>query len=315
MRSVLLALVFGLLPTTARSDAAPASDVPLVRLAQGWLQALPPAKRAKANLPWNDANRRHWGYRPFTRRGLALREMSTSERQSLDAVWRAALSARGHADVQAVIARERILYRQVGARQRAAGWRDPGLYWMAIFGWPSADADAKWGWRLGGHHLSINLTYRGARLISATPWFVGGSPARTAAGHVTPEAETLARSLFASLPPAQQRTATWARLPGDIDMQRGRAVLSPTGRWGITGAQLPAPQQEQLRKLVRAFAAGVHPFGPRTEAVDAVRFAWRGRGADQYYRVVGPDFALEYRNIGNHVHAVWRHPTMDFGGP
>ncbi|MBM3871811.1 MAG: DUF3500 domain-containing protein, partial [Verrucomicrobia bacterium] len=50
-----------------------------------------------------------------------------------------------------------------------------------------------------------------------------------------------------------------------------------------------------------------------------VAFAWAGglnRGDGHYYRVQGPTFLLEYdntQNNANHVHAVWRDFTNDFG--
>jgi hypothetical protein len=40
------------------------------------------------------------------------------------------------------------------------------------------------------------------------------------------------------------------------------------------------------------------------------------KGAKYYYRVQGPTFLIEYdntQNDGNHVHAVWRDFTGDFG--
>ena len=48
-------------------------------------------------------------------------------------------------------------------------------------------------------------------------------------------------------------------------------------------------------------------------------FAWGGStevGQGHYYRIQGPTFLLEYdntQNNANHVHAVWRDLTNDFG--
>jgi hypothetical protein len=53
--------------------------------------------------------------------------------------------------------------------------------------------------------------------------------------------------------------------------------------------------------------------------IDAVHFAWAGsdrRREGHYYRLQSPAFIVEYDNTqdgANHIHAVWRHPTADFG--
>jgi len=39
-------------------------------------------------------------------------------------------------------------------------FRDPGRYYVALFGEPAATAP--WGFRYEGHHLSVNLTLRRA---------------------------------------------------------------------------------------------------------------------------------------------------------
>lgn len=316
MRTAVLVVALGaLLFVGVASQAAPQPVPSVVSAAQAWLSLLTPAQRGKANLAWNAPNRRHWGYRPFVRRGLPLREMTSDQRTSLDSMLKRALTAHGHAEVQAILARERILRNNLSPAQRRTDWRDPGLYYLAIFGTPRLDASAAWSWRLGGHHLSLNLTYRGERLVSATPYFVGGSPVQTRDGqHVTRAEEDLGRQLFRSLDPKQVSAATWPRaLPGDIDMQRGRPVTA-AGAWGISGAALNPVQKVLLQRLVAAFGAGVDTPLLRTDAVDVMRFAWRGQGRNQYYRIVGKDFAIEYLNADNHMHSVWRHPTQDFGG-
>jgi len=54
--------------------------------------------------------------------------------------------------------------------------------------------------------------------------------------------------------------------------------------------------------------------------VNELRFVWFGGTTDgdpHYYRLEGPDFWFEYdlvQGMGNHVHAVWRSKSGDFGG-
>ena len=45
--------------------------------------------------------------------------------------------------------------------------RDPELYFLTIFGTPSDSG--KWGWRVEGHHLSLNFVLEDGKIIAATP--------------------------------------------------------------------------------------------------------------------------------------------------
>ncbi len=54
-------------------------------------------------------------------------------------------------------------------------------------------------------------------------------------------------------------------------------------------------------------------------SLDTAAFAWAGgvsRGEGDYYRLLGSTFLAEYdctQNQANHIHAVWRDLTNDFG--
>src|SRR4051795_1607899 len=58
--------------------------------------------------------------------------------------------------------------------------RDPELYFVSIFGTPSDRG--KWGWRVEGHHLSLNFALDGGRIVGATPAFFGANPAEVRQG-------------------------------------------------------------------------------------------------------------------------------------
>ena len=53
--------------------------------------------------------------------------------------------------------------------------RDPSLYYITIFGEPGGDAP--WGWRFGGHHVSLHYTIIGGEVVASTPNFLGADPA------------------------------------------------------------------------------------------------------------------------------------------
>ena len=52
----------------------------------------------------------------------------------------------------------------------------PDRYAITIFGQPSSNA--RWGWRVEGHHLTLNWTIEAGRVVSVTPMALGISPFR-----------------------------------------------------------------------------------------------------------------------------------------
>ncbi|MFJ4521803.1 DUF3500 domain-containing protein [Streptomyces sp. NPDC088810] len=77
------------------------------------------------------------------------------------------LSEAGFATVATVMGLENILDQ---VEDWKVNWglergRDPGLYWLRLFGRPG---DRIWAWRLGGHHISLNNLMEGAATIRPT---------------------------------------------------------------------------------------------------------------------------------------------------
>src|SRR5262249_58024984 len=58
--------------------------------------------------------------------------------------------------------------------------RDPELYYLTIFGSPTDQG--KWGWRVEGHHLSLNFALEDGKILAATPVFFGANPAEVRQG-------------------------------------------------------------------------------------------------------------------------------------
>jgi hypothetical protein len=120
------------------------------------------------------------------------------------------LSEAGFATVATVMGLENILDQVEGwkvnwGRERG---RDPGLYWLRLFGRPG---DRIWAWRFGGHHISLNNLIIAGRLVSTTPCFLGADPAESAllGGSLRPlhGLEHAARELISSLGARQRRQA------------------------------------------------------------------------------------------------------------
>ena len=196
--------------------------------AAAWLGALDTGQRAAATgaAPsadaGSDAERRRWFYTPTDHGGLPLGAQRPAQQRLAHQLVASGLSAAGYVTVATVIGLENVLDRVEGwsaswARERG---RDPGMYYLRVFGEPGGDAP--WGWRFGGHHVSLNNLVAGGVLRSVTPCFMGADPAvspllgpaplRPLAGP-----EDLARELVRSLDPGRAaRAILLDRAPSDI---------------------------------------------------------------------------------------------------
>jgi hypothetical protein len=208
-------------------------------------------------------------------------------------------------------------------------FRDPALYYFSIFGEPAGSAP--WGWRLEGHHLSLNYTVVDGDGVAHSPSFFGANPATVRSGALTglralgPE-EDLARELVRSFDPARRKRAIFAdRAPSEIVNRRrpprgpDRAGRDPGAR-DVGGAARDA--RAAAGRVPGADARGRGGGAPRRDLlrrIPDVSFAWAGGlepGQGHYYRIQGSSFVVEYDNTqngANHVHTVWRDFHGDFG--
>jgi Protein of unknown function (DUF3500) len=134
----------------------------------------------------------------------------------------AGLSAAGYVTVATIIGLDNVLDYVEGwsvdwGRERG---RDPGLYYLRVFGEPGGSAP--WGWRFGGHHVSLNNLVVDRAVRSTTPCFLGADPASSPLLGPAPlrplaGAEDLARELVRSLDPGRaDRAMLLDRAPADI---------------------------------------------------------------------------------------------------
>ena len=87
------------------------------------------------------------------------------------------LSTPGYVTVATTMGLENVLDHAEGfvtVFDRERG-RDPGLYYLRVFGEPGGAAP--WGWRFGGHHVSLNNLVVGGEVVATTPCFLGADPA------------------------------------------------------------------------------------------------------------------------------------------
>ena len=193
-------------------------------------------------------------------------------------------------------------------------------------------ADAPWSWRIGGHHVAIQSTVVGGRVVGAAPSFLGANPATVPggplAGHRAIDGEEgLARALLAGLSAEQRQVAVVDPVaPPDILSGNGRRADLAEIPAGIRHDQLEAAQQADLERLIRHYLERSAPDVAASEwervraaGLESVTFAWAGPdepGRGHYYAIRGPSLLIEYDNTqdgANHIHSVWRDLTNDWG--
>jgi hypothetical protein len=300
----------------------------MAHAAERVIAALPPEQRAALRFPFDDPGRREWHYTPGPRRGVSLAEMAREGAKAVHDLLVTVVSRPTHTRVAAITGLEDVLDESEGGRRD----RHAGDYWTAVFGEPGAET---WGWRLEGHHISINVTLTGA-MISATPFFLGANPAtvtdadgRTISRPLAPE-EDVALALVRSLDHGQRDRAVIAdEAPPDILSGDAPQVSDESMSWS---AGLPAPALRPDQVMLLRNLAGVYVNRLSGEWADpllaqldrdlpAFNFSWAGAtvpvaGQPHYYRLEGPRFLVEFDNRqsgANHVHSVWRDPGGDFG--
>jgi hypothetical protein len=189
--------------------------------AAGMLASLDAQQCRRASFPFeSEGERRTWFYVPTDHGGLPLSDISAYHQKWVFQLLAGGLSAGGYATATLIMGAQPILNRL--ERWLAPGddhrERIPSLYYVSIFGDPSTET---WGWRFGGHHLSLNYTIRGDA-VSGTPNFFGVDPANTpliGAYEFRPLAglEDIARELVTSLDKSQRERAVISELaPVDI---------------------------------------------------------------------------------------------------
>ncbi len=195
--------------------------------ATAWLSSLDPDQAAQAHwgTPGDGAaetERLRWYYTPTDHGGLPLGRQRPAQQSLAMQLVASGLSTAGYVTVCTVMGLENVLDHVEGfsvdwGRERG---RDPGMYFLRVFGDPAGPGP--WGWRFGGHHVSLNNLVIEGRVRSTTPCFIGADPASAPLlGPATLRplggTEDLARELMRSLPPALAARATLLdRAPSDI---------------------------------------------------------------------------------------------------
>jgi hypothetical protein len=293
-----------------------------------FLSSLDDEAKSRAVFAFDSPERLNWHFIPRPRKGLPFKDMNSAQRALAFGLLNTGLSAAGTLKATTIMSLDQVLKE---IEKGSGPVRDPELYFVTVFGEPSDRG--KWGWRVEGHHLSLNFVVSDGKVVSATPTFFGANPAEVRSGprkglRTLADVEDRALRLLQALDEGQKKLAVIAeKAPGDI--RAANTPQPPTDpAEGIAFAQLSDAQKPMLRALIESYAADMplevaQAWLDEIEkaGVDSVKFAWAGaaeRTQQHHYRVQGPSFLIEFNNTqngANHIHSVWRNMLGDFGVP
>ena len=241
----------------------------------------------------DDDERRRWFYTPTDHGGLTLHQQRPAQQRAAMRLVASGLSPAGFVTVATTMGLENVLDHAEGFvtmfdRERG---RDPGLYYLRVFGEPGGHA--AWGWRFGGHHVSLNNLVVGGELVSTTPCFMGADPAVApllggAVNRPLGRVEDLARELVVSLSPdLADRALLHPVAPSDLvtanraRVSEGDRVIPLSGIWRDPRFPDDA-EQEKLQRLSDAIddATAYSDKDHRTVAYSSVPRGVAGNALD-----------------------------------
>jgi hypothetical protein len=237
---------------------------------------------------------------------------------------RAALSDRGYSRCEAIMQLDSV----VAQITQDPVTYDPGNYSVTVFGLPSGREP--WGWRIEGHHLSLNFLHA-AESVTVTPAFFGAHPACVEHGRlkglrVLGAEEDLGRQLVRSLQDGLRRRAIIGDEAFDDILTGPGRETSLRQPAGIAVDALERDQRELVHRIIEQFIGTLEPAQAAAErlrleaaGIGQIHFGWAGSlepRRPHYYRLHGPTVVIEYdntQNDANHIHTVWHDPTREFG--
>ncbi len=319
----------------------------LVNSSNTFIESLSQEDEKLIVLNFNDSLRKNWSNLPTgmaKRPGQRIGSLTDVSKIKLHELLITIFSSQGYlkttsimklddivnSDIVEEAIKKEIIEKEMLPQIRALNW-DYDNYFITFWGMPNINDP--WGLKFEGHHLSINLTVSGDN-ISFTPMFVGVSPATIPFSKYTglrilSKEEDYGFKLINILNQDQKEVATLSlEVPKDITTNPEFTDRIKKYQ-GIKGKDLSVTQKKLLIILIKEYVNNLEyekaeevMLKIEKSGIDNVYFAWIGsyqRKEPHYYIINGPDFIIEYDNYGgfdsqgNHIHAIWREKSNDFG--
>ena len=258
---------------------------------------------------FDDPRRFQWRRTPGVRNGIALYQMTLEQKKDLHTLLSKSLSKSGYQKIT------HILFNEDLARDF-----DPetgqNRYWVAFYGNPG---DNLWGWRLEGHHLSLNFTLKGNEIISATPFELGSYPALVEKDSVRAGFKNLigevdfAFDLMGSFTAAQLKKVVISEARSNQPLMGESNTISQKIPLGLPVKEMNDQQRQLLKKLADEYLGNIEWNG--SFDFSTLHFAWWGprENPTAYsYRLHSNELLIDFDNIGNHIHCVMRFLKNDF---
>ncbi len=196
------------------------------------LTALDRDQLAKATFDFDNAERINWHFIPRERKGLPIKEMTPAQRALTFGLLNTGVGASGYLKATTIMSLEQILkdMEQGSGPVRASRMPFPDERRKLL-------DRGKWGWRIEGHHLSLNFTLSDGKIVSATPAFFGANPAEVRQG---------TREGLRTLADVEDRAL---RLVQALNQeQQKEAIVDATAPKDIRDANTPQPAQRAGRR-------------------------------------------------------------------
>ena len=231
----------------AATHAADRSPANMANAANTFLSSLTPEQKQVAAFAFdNVAERERFGFVPtemHPRVGLTIEKMTPPQREAAHNLLKSGLSQKGYMTATSIMELESIL----NAIENPPGSNPPKLernplkYFVWVFGTPSAKGT--WGWKVEGHHVSLNFTVVNGNMVASSPHFFGSNPAEVMDGpkkglRVLGYEEDPGRELVMSLTEAQRTKAVFnTTAPNDI-VTRNESAVKPLSPAGVAASEL-----------------------------------------------------------------------------
>ncbi len=319
-----------LLVCVAATTRTIAQDLPAK--ANAFITMLSDTQKTKALYPFDTAERYRFMYVPLDdRKGISMNELSAAQQTAVFDLLKTSLSTETITKMKSIMLLDNVL-KEMEHRKADDHYRDPGKYFITLFGIPSATTT--WGWRFEGHHIAFHFSANKKELVGGTPSFLGSNPAIVLQGpqkdeNVLKDETDQGFMLLHALSAAEQKKAIIdTAAPNEIltAASRKAMIANPAG---IRYKELSAANQQLFLQLLGLY---VHRYTKlfadkmlkdiQVAGLDNLWFTWAGYtehvlGKPYYYRIQGPSIIIEYdnsQNNANHIHTVIRDLNNDFGG-